>query len=229
MGLTINYEFEAKLGAGGVRELIETLQTEAAQLDFADVGEVQEFQDEACEDGDPDDPHRWLKIQAGRYITRGEDYFTIVPVHIIAFATLPGPGSEAANFGLCRYPETIAAPDEELQTGLSGWSWSSFCKTQYASNPAEGGLDNFLRCHLAIINLLDEAHRLGILKRVVDEGEFWEKRDPEILAMTVDRWNKLVAGFTGKLKDKLGQRVQSAIMDYPNFEHLEAESEFGDD
>ena len=33
-----------------------------------------------------------------------------------------------------------------LKTGLSGWRWSSFCKTQYASNPQCGGVPHFLRC-----------------------------------------------------------------------------------
>ena len=49
---------------------------------------------------------------------------------------------------------------------LKGWSWLSFCKTHYASDPRCGGLPNFLRCHLGVVALLDEAKNLGILGTV---------------------------------------------------------------
>jgi hypothetical protein len=57
------------------------------------------------------------------------------------------------------------------------WSWRSFCKTQYASNPQLGGVQGFLRCHLSVIRLLDAAQELGILGEVNDEGGYWERRD----------------------------------------------------
>ena len=44
----------------------------------------------------------------------------------------------------------------KIKTGLStGWHYSTFCKTQYASNPDCGGIPNFIRCHLSVIHLLD--------------------------------------------------------------------------
>lgn len=44
----------------------------------------------------------------------------------------------------------------KIKTGLgSGWRHSSFCKTQYASDPECGGVPNFLKCHISLITLLD--------------------------------------------------------------------------
>ena len=104
------------------------------------------------------------------------------PLHIICFSTKPGQGCEPANFGLCRYPGEVSDPGfGRHQTKLKCWSWHSFCKTHYASDPRCGGLPNFLRCHLGVVALLDEAQRLGILGKVSDEGDFWETRSLERL------------------------------------------------
>jgi hypothetical protein len=146
----------------------------------------------------------------------------VSPSHVIAFATSPGAGCEDANFGLCRYPGIIDVDGRRIRTGLRGWSWQSFCKTQYASNAECGGVENFLRCHLSLIRLLDHAANLGVLDEVSDEGDFWEKRDAEALVKEVGQWNQQLAGFVGKLKDQLGCDFVAPITEYPNFEHLEA-------
>ena len=132
-----------------------------------------------------------------------------------------------ANFGLAVYPTTIEIQDtsgmkKTLDTGVEPWSWQSFCKTEYASDPACGGIENFLRCHLSVIHLLDHARNLGILKAIDDEGTYWENRDVRSLAEEVVRWNEQMAGMAGKMKDLLGGDVEAAIMKFQNFEHLEA-------
>ena len=104
-----------------------------------------------------DDPRRWLFTQATRYVRRNGMSYPVTPFHLIAFSTCPGDGCEEANFGLAVYPATIKVDGKAIRTGLRGWSWSSFCKTVYAANPEVGGVENFLRCHLAIVSLLDFA------------------------------------------------------------------------
>jgi hypothetical protein len=112
---------------------------------------------------------------------------------------------------------------KRIRTGLSGWSWNSFCKTQYASNRDCGGVENFLRCHLAVIKILDHAKSLGILDDVSDEGDFWQDRDVRALAQQVGQWNEMIAAFAGELKDMLGSdQVDAEITKFPKFEHLEA-------
>jgi hypothetical protein len=98
-----------------------------------------------------------------------EQWQAVTPKHLIAFSIAPGDGCEQANIGLCRYPKTVEVGSRRTQTGLNGWRWSSFFKTQYASNPSCGGIGNFLRCHLGLVHLLDHADELGILGEVKDE------------------------------------------------------------
>jgi hypothetical protein len=109
-----------------------------------------------------------------------------------------------------------------LRTELKGWCWSSFCKTQYAS---QYGVEHFLRCHLTVIRLLDHAKQLGILASVSDEGDYWEKRDIKALTQEVGEWNEGMAGLVGQLKDLFGGDFAAPITEYSNFEHLEAKGQ----
>jgi hypothetical protein len=128
------------------------------------------------------------------------------------------------------YPPSIRVEVEGIgrreKTGLAGWSWASFCKTQYASDPTCGGVANFLKCHLLVVSLLDFARSLpGVRVEVCDEGGYWEDRDIEALAREVGQWNEMVAGLAGALGDALGRSgtdLDAPIKSFPNFEHLEA-------
>ena len=70
-----------------------------------------------------------------------------------------------------------------------------FCKTQYASNPEYGGLENFIKCHLLIVKMLDAANELGIVNDVSDEGGYWDKRNLQGLTSTINQYNIMMAGF----------------------------------
>ena len=117
--------------------------------------------------------------------------------------------------------ETEAGP---VKTKLSGWRWSSFCKTQYSSDPNSGGVPNFLQCHLTVIAMLDKAKELGCLAEVNDEGDFWQKRDLKALVQEIGSWNEMIAALGGRLKDLVGEgsvAVEAPITQYQNFEQLE--------
>lgn len=228
MGLTIHYQFHSDVSSRSkAKQLVEQLRQKALDLPFKEVGEVMDVSGDGADFNKlgPDDPNRWLLIQAGQHIYRGEQPFRIAPTQVIAFSTLPGDGAEQANFGLAMYPKTIEVEGKRIRTNLGNWSWSSFCKTQYASNPDCGGIENFLRCHQVIVALLDAADQLGILKEVHDEGHYWEQRDAQALATEISQWNSMIAGMAGQFKDALGDGVVSEITKFPNFEHLEAEDE----
>jgi hypothetical protein len=235
MGLTIHYELEASTSsAKKARKLLDQLRQRALDLPFKEVGEIVELDgDNAdCEKMDREDPRRWLLIQAQTLVPQGNTYYAAQPQRVLAFSTWSGEGCEEANFGLALYPKTIEVDDgsqpngmKRIRTNLANWSWRSFCKTQYASNPDCGGLENFLRCHLALVTLLDHAAKLGILKEVHDEGHYWEKRDMKALAQEVGNWNTMIAGWAGRLKDAFGDAIQSEITKFPNFEHLEAKGQ----
>ena len=122
--------------------------------------------------------------------------------------------------GRCRRASRV----EGLRTGLHGWSWGSFCKTQYASDPKCGGTANFVRCHLAVVHLLDAIQKRQLATvEVSDEGDYWEHRDAQKLAKTVGDWNQMVATVVGQFKDMSGDgAIEAPITEFPDFEHLEA-------
>lgn len=232
MGLTIHYDLKSDLKKpGDIRHLVDSLRQMALDLPFKEVSEVFEFEgDEAdFQNASPDDPKRWLKIQAGQYIDDPRDSrtsYSVRATHIIAFSAWPGEGCEEANFGFCRYPSSLQVSNRRLKTGLDGWRWRSFCKTQYASSPECGGVANFLRCHLCVVKLLDFAVKTKLLEvQVHDEGAYWEHRDLKKLAETVGEWNEFIAAIAGQMKDAAqtaGIVSESAITGFQNFEHLEA-------
>jgi len=236
MGLTIHYQLRsAATATADVRRVLEQLRQRARDLPFKEVGDVVELAGDRCnfEKCAKDDSHRWLLIQASEYLEHtdknGNTYsINVPPTHLIAFGTQPGEGCEPANMGLCRFPATVMFRGQRIRTKLSGWRWSSFCKTQYASDPRAGGIENFLRCHLSVVRLLDHAKQLGILAGVSDESDYFEKRDIEALTRCIGDWNCMIAAFAGRLKDQLGGDVVAPITEFPNFEHLEANGRSGE-
>ena len=237
MGLTIHYSFQAQGSEAQARELMHALHQTAQDLPFKELGQIVELSGAQCDASSRprNDSLGWLLVQATESIEfkpegrkRNPSYTTwynVPPARLIAFDTWPGEGCEAANFGLCQYPAVIQTDRGPLKTGLADWHWSSFCKTQYASDPKLGGVPNFLRCHLTVIAMLDRAKALGCLGEVSDEGGFWARRNVPKLVEEVGSWNELMAAFGGTLKDLLGSGplgIQAAIAAYPNFEQLEA-------
>lgn len=225
MGLTLHYQFQLNSASiDRAREKILALREIAIELPFQEVGELVEIEGEECK-FDPDktdDRNSYLKLMSSKIFKIAPDTFSSLdPIHIIAFKTRVGQGCEPAAFGLAIY----APPGE-----VNDWSWSSFCKTQYASNPDYGGVENFLKCHLMLIKMLVEAESLGILSDVFDEGNYWESRQLEVLLSKVNEANVLVASFSGKFRDMLSDdgnvKTYSPIFEYPNFEYLEAEGEW---
>jgi hypothetical protein len=231
MGLTIHYSLQANTTSPKqARQLVEQLRQKALDLPFKEVSEVIDLGRDEIDRLDRENPHRWLLIQSEGNVKSGDIHYRVKPLRVIAFSAWPGEGSEESNFGLAIFPKTIEVEDrsrwphrkKRIRTGLGDWSWSSFCKTQYASNPECGGVENFLRCHLAVVKLLDHAAELGILKEVSDEGDYFQKRDIKALAQEVGEWNTMIAGWSGRLKDAFGDGIVSEISNFPNYEHLEA-------
>ena len=179
MGLTVHYSLESKSrSVREIRSTIEQLRQRALDLPFQSVGDIVEVKGDAADftTVDQDDPIRWLLIQSSQHVSfpagGGFDHsYTVSPSHVIAFEAYPGHGCEPANIGLCRYPGSVEVRDgKRRRTGLSGWSWHSFCKTQYASDPSCGGVENFLRCHLSVVRLLDMPSRWACWKTFRTKG-----------------------------------------------------------
>ena len=132
----------------------------------------------------------------------------------------------------------------KIKTGLvSTWRYSTFCKTQYAS---EYGIPNFIRCHLCVIHLLDRIGQLPSMSvEFNDEGKYgrsyytddpwaeervytWHdgKYDVKALVQEVGEWNEMIAATFGAINDVLkasgsALTLESPISAFPDFEHLE--------
>jgi hypothetical protein len=135
----------------------------------------------------------------------------------------------------------------KIKTRLgNGWHYSTFCKTQYASNERCGGIPNFIRCHLSVIHLLDRIGQLPTMKVDFDDegkyGRSYYTDDPwadkrvytwhdglynvKALVQEVGEWNEMIATSFGAINDMLKAggsaiNMDSPISAFPNFEHLE--------
>lgn len=237
-----------------VKPKVEALRQRCLDLPFEEVSEIRvwepkDFQklEKAPFEKKQKDDWFWWFIQSGRWVNvrpgnlatgqkpqvmlRGKDLWRLPstdlkPMYAVGFRTWPGPGCEEANFGLCFYPWQMQWDRWwYIPTKAKGWSWGSFCKTQYASDPECGGVANFLRCHMTLTAALDAAKELGFKVKVKDEGNYWKKRNPGKLAKEVGEWNEMIAGFFGAMQKAVkgtGLSIEAPITEYPNFEHLEA-------
>ncbi|GAP99658.1 hypothetical protein [Leptolyngbya sp. NIES-2104] len=220
MGLNISYEFSITATVEQARAIVTALRDLALDLSFAQVDEWVELQGEAChfDMEDLDDPYVFLKLRGIKPVEiamNGMSWRS--STYLIAFDTLPGQGSETAAFGLATHSEIGETND---------WIWTGFCKTQYASNPQYGGQENFLRCHLAIVKILDEAQKLGVCCEVDDEGNYWKTRNIATLMAALSAENIFMATTMGAIKDTIdpsSATLEAPILAYPNFEQLEAE------
>jgi hypothetical protein len=208
MGLTIHFTLRFKGTANKATALVHNLHKQAKQI-FHEVDPILQLSGKNVLLTEHD-PEWTLKYTAQRSrIGRDKTYSRIPPKEFIGFSAYPGEGSESVRIGLASYP--------------TGWYWQSFCKTQYASNPECGGIKNFLKCHLAVISLLECAKQAGIRVSVSDGGHYWETRNLQRLVESVGSYNQFIAAMAGALKDKLGDGLMTEITKFPNFERLEAE------
>jgi hypothetical protein len=240
MGLTLFYELCSDVGTleEAVR-CVESLRTKALGLGFAEVHELEIFNATEMDElraeirqGEAGGAAYLLGMMAcfakNQQLSEhlGKDrWHEVEPIESVHFSILPGPGSESAAIGLSHFPEVTRCDGRDWPTGLHRWHWQSFCKTQYASNPAAGGIDHFLRCHLGLVELFDFAAAHGWLERVGDDGGYWENRDREKLIAEVRHMNELVAAVAGAFKDAAPKELGGIVVpitEFPDFEHIEA-------
>lgn len=254
MGLTIHYKLSlpAKTLLPDVRQKLRALRQHCLDLPFKEVGKPVEFKGDECDwnKRDREDPLRWFLIQSDTFVNykygpggkpfrvegfeNGTYSRNVLPQQIVGFSTWPGEGCEEANIGLCRFPKTTIIPHKwtgkqhRLTVGDGAWHWHSFCKTQYSNSPECGGLENFLRCHLSVVAMLDAAKKLGFAVECNDEGGYWEKRDVQDLVKEIGQWDAFIAAFGGALKDateSTGLTIEAPITERKDFEKLEAEGQ----
>lgn len=185
MGLALSYSLKADVRTPKeAEELVKQLWKRACDLPLKEIGDVVEFVGPQCNFDlhEENDLFRFLLIHAAFIYVRGRPHM-VMPKHVFAFHIWPGEGADSAPFGLALHPRTINARTcpwgrvDGFKTRPKGWLWSGCCKTGYAGYPENGGVENFLRCHLPLVRMLDHARAMGILDDAVDESGFWAGRD----------------------------------------------------
>jgi len=150
-----------------------------------------------------------MKIQYTRSIRRDDgSWLDVYPETGYGFIIDIGEGCAPMNIALTRLK------GERIFKG------KAFCKDRYA--------EDFIKCHLLIISILDICKEEGILKNVDDEGGYWNTRDLSILAENINASTMVLAQFSKILKQMAspGVEIVSAIdksKNYVNIKDLEKE------
>lgn len=225
MRLSIHYALRTDLKyRSEIRQMVEIVREYASELPLLRIGEIKEFD----EDHRPTDhTDAWLKLQSDAQIEIAGRYHIVPARRTVAFMIWPGEGCEVATFGFSKFPGYIQYKGgQRIATGITGWNWSSFCGTQYASQPQFGGLRNFLHCHISLVRILDFFRKLGLCQvEVRDDSDYWQHRNMANLGKTVGGWNSFVDGITNELSqatEQSGYDLESAVLRFPDFQRLEA-------
>lgn len=160
-------------------------------------------------------------------------YIMVPPEAVIGFFAWPGEGCESSDIfmGLppIEYPFAVTVAEKERAMLWSGekakvggpWAWRGFTKTQYANDPRCGGLENFIRCHLCVVAMLDAAKELGFAVEVHDESDYWKTRDLKALIKTIGEWDQFIAALGSAVQDVAGSGVVTQMDGRPDREVLE--------
>jgi hypothetical protein len=229
MGLTIHYELRlpGTLDDTAALDMLERLRAHALTLGADGVSDICTLSGaDLCSDRDED---VWTFERLIQFVAEclwesqddaREPVDPTAAVGAAAFLVKPGNESESAVFGLVR-PRPGAIANWGYEEDIRNWCWQSFCKTQYAANVSD---EHFLRCHLMVVEILDEAKRLGFTVTVHDEGLYWDTRSTDSLLAELRRSNQIIARFAGALHDANPELdLQAPIFEHPDFERLETE------
>lgn len=200
MGLTIHYNFKFKGTKEEARNKLLQVKTIAEKLPFKEVGDLwdldysKSFNDEEenkkCAKGKEGD-YRWAKIQyEPRDIDSSRIKISDGKFEGLVLMLWAGNGCESTNIGLVS------------KDGFN-WSGGAFTKAQYA--------EEFIKCHLLVVKILDVCQSLGILEEVSDEGDYWETRDLKVLGDNITESSLFIEIIGGMIKGLGFDKIESAI------------------
>jgi hypothetical protein len=206
MGLTIHYTVEFKGTAKQLQTKLEKIRQACRDLPFEKVGEkieTAQITKETIKIWDwlqnmlsyPQNSQNslamrdlimkelgvttWRMIELGEWREEGNRSWKVQkPTTMVSLYLWPGEGCESAELNFQRIRGKFIC--------------RSFCKTQYA--------EEFVKCHLLVVQLLDMLKAEGFDVDVYDEGEYWETRDLKVLGKNINESTAMIAGLFGNLK-----------------------------
>ena len=209
MGLTVHFDFEHEGSEKEASEKLKEIRDKIEKLPVEDVGPLVKL-DWKQGTKDANEQIGWMKIQYTRSVRKSEGvWMDVYPEVGYGFVIDVGAGCEPMNIALTRLK------GERIFKGRA------FCKDQYA--------EDFIKCHLLIISILDICKEEGILKHVDDEGRFWESRDISILADNINASTMVLEQFSKMLKKMVppGVEIVSAIDKSKNYVNIKESEKKG--
>lgn len=217
MGLTIHYKFKFKGTVGELTNKLEQLRQKCLDLPFAEVGKVErkEITKTAIRvwNGTQYQPDITTETRDKAIAKFGLDAWNIVkamdydnhdcplqPCSLVALSLWPGEGCESSDLGFYKRPRQ------------QYWRCREFCKTQYAAE--------FVRCHLLVVKMIDLAKKVGLeIVDIHDEGEYYETRDINKLAESINASTAMIESVLGVLNAGLpeGTAIEAPIEKSKNY------------
>lgn len=226
MGLTIHYTIKHRGKKEQLKDKLEKIRQACLDLPFEEVGEVKvvkitketwtaykRLQQECNYPNNTDENLErrdrileenfgvttWQMIEADHY-WRGTKLIdcTGKPTTLVGLYLWPGQGCESSTLNFYKRGNKYLC--------------KSFCKTQYA--------EQFAKCHLLVIQLLDMLKAEGFEVDVYDEGKYWETRDIKVLAKNINESTALIKAILGSLKSAAQQNgmvVEAPITECENY------------
>lgn len=200
--------FELSCQTDEMLNCIKQLHALATESHFISLTDVVTLIGDQCSVLQKNDLFEGLKIRGRHTLMIGHQRAISVEAEkIVGFTGILPNG---ANFciGLATYPEIVTLESGDiLATGLAGRSyWQGFIQTirstQCGSAPHHcicplptNCPQSCVRSHMIVIQILDQAERLGILREVLDPAMYWELRDEQRLALSIQRSKSAAEAF----------------------------------
>jgi hypothetical protein len=144
----------------------------------------------------------WQIIRAMRHVKEKERDGSISyreelkPSKVTSLNIWPGKGCESSDLNFYKRGKW--------------WTCRSFTKTQYA--------EEFVKCHLLVVRLMDMLKEEGFSVDVCDEGDYWETRDLEKLADNINQYTSMIKSIFGTLIKKGGfDNIEAPITECENY------------
>ena len=119
-------------------------------------------------------------------------------------------------------PDGVAAGYVDLSTGALLSIFAPEQKPQEFLNAMASAVTELFEAPL--FKMIDKCKSLGMTTNITDDANYWKHRSVERLLAESERWDELIAGFAGRMSDRLGDEIEIAapIKQRADFEHLEA-------
>jgi hypothetical protein len=220
MGLTIHYTIGFKGNAEELLSKLQLIKNQCMDLLFEEVSNIEHlryskedylfYQDMEQKTFYPNNTPQNMEKARALYQSRGIDRDALIeydvyhrtkriqPIEMVNWSVWAGPGCEGSPFNFFKK--------------RTRWQSHCFTKTQYA--------EQFVKCHLLVIQVLDLFKEHGFDVKVKDEGHYWETRDLEVLAKNLNDYTGLLVStletLSGEAK-KVGIIVAAPITECQNY------------